>query len=79
MTPDQILASTLLMGIFLFLAGITGAIELIRKITPQSVIRGVQLSTGALLIFGGVKLFIGSSRYQALQGAVEPRFSSGKS
>lgn len=61
MTPDQILASTLLMGIFLFLAGITGTIELVRKITPQTGIRGVQLSTGALLMSGGIKFVIGSS------------------
>ena len=50
MSADQILASSLLMGVFLLIVGLTGAIDLIRKVTPQSVIRGVQLSTGALLI-----------------------------
>src|SRR6056297_169643 len=72
MTPDQILASSLLMGIFLLIVGLTGAIDLIRKATPQSVIRGVQLSTGALLIAGGVKFIIGTSKFQELQNAAEP-------
>jgi len=72
MSPDQILASSLLMGVFLMVVGLTGAIDIIRRITPKSVIRGVQLSTGALLISGGVKFMIGTSKYQALQQAVEP-------
>jgi len=72
MSADQILASSLLMGFFLLLVGLTGAIDVIRKVTPKSVIRGVQLSTGALLISGGVKFIIGTSKYQALQQAVEP-------
>lgn len=75
MNPDQILASSLLMGVFLLIIGLTGAIDLIRKVTPQSVIRGVQLSTGALLISGGVKFMIGTSKYQQLQQAVEPHLS----
>ncbi|MFP4040947.1 MAG: putative sulfate/molybdate transporter [Desulfosudaceae bacterium] len=75
MSPEQILASSLLLGIFLLIIGLTGAIDLIRKATPQSVIRGVQLSTGALLISGGVRFIIGTSQYQALQQAVEPHLS----
>jgi len=75
MSADQILASSLLMGVFLLIVGLTGAIDVIRKFTPNSVIRGVQLSTGALLISGGVKFMIGTSKYQALQQAVEPHLS----
>jgi len=75
MSADQILASSLLMGVFLLIVGLTGAIEIIRKFTPHCVIRGVQLSTGALLIAGGVKFMIGTSKYQALQQAVEPHLS----
>src|SRR6056297_1501840 len=67
MSADQILASSLLMGAFLLIVGATGAIDLIRRFTPKSVIRGVQLSTGALLISGGVKFIIGTSKYQVLQ------------
>ena len=72
MSANQILASALLMGVFLLLIGLTGAIDVIRKVTPKSVIRGVQLSTGALLISGGIKFLIGTSKFQALQNAVEP-------
>jgi SulP family sulfate permease len=72
MSAEQILASGLLMGVFLLIVGLTGAIDLIRRITPVSVIRGVQLSTGALLISGGIKFIVGTSKYQALQQAAEP-------
>jgi SulP family sulfate permease len=75
MNPEQILASSLLMGVFLLIVGITGAIDVIRKFTPKPVVRGVQLSTGALLISGGVKFIMGTSKYQALQGAVEPHLT----
>lgn len=75
MNAEQILASSLLMGLFLLIVGITGAIDIIRKFTPKSVVRGVQLSTGALLISGGVKFIIGSSKYQMLQQAVEPHLT----
>ena len=72
MSPSQILASSLLMGVFLLIVGLTGAIEAIGKYIPKSVIRGVQLSTGALLISGGIKFIVGTSRFQALQNAAEP-------
>jgi len=72
MSADQILASSLLMGVFLLIVGITGAIDVIRKFTPKSVIRGVQLSTGTLLISSGIKFMIGTSKFQALQNAAEP-------
>ena len=75
MSADQILASSLLMAAFLLIVGLTGGIDVIRKITPISVIRGVQLSTGALLISGGIKLVMGISRFQRLHDAVEPNLS----
>ena len=75
MNPEQILASGLLMGLFLLIVGMTGAIDVIRKFTPKSVVRGVQLSTGALLISGGVKFIMGTSKYQVLQEAVEPHLT----
>jgi SulP family sulfate permease len=75
MTAEQILASGFLMGVFLLIVGMTGAIDVIRKFTPKSVVRGVQLSTGALLISGGVKFIMGTSKYQALQAAVEPHLT----
>jgi SulP family sulfate permease len=72
MSAQQILASSLLMGLFLLIVGLTGIIETIRKYTPKPVIRGVQLSTGALLISGGIKFMIGTSKFQLLQHAAEP-------
>ncbi|EMS77301.1 molybdate transporter family protein [Desulfotignum phosphitoxidans] len=75
MTAEQILASGFLMGVFLLIVGMTGTIDVIRKFTPKSVVRGVQLSTGALLISGGVKFIMGTSKYQALQAAVEPHLT----
>ncbi len=75
MSAEQILAASLLMAVLLLIVGLTGIIDVIRKFTPHSVIRGVQLSTGALLIAGGVKFITGTSKYQVLQQAVEPHLS----
>jgi SulP family sulfate permease len=72
MSAEQILASSLLMGVFLLLIGATGAIDIIRKWTPKSTIRGVQLATGVLLMSGGVKFILGTSNIQALHGIAEP-------
>jgi len=72
MSASQILASSLLMSLFLLIVGLTGAIDVIRRYTPVAVIRGVQLSTGALLIAGGVKLMVGKTTVQVLQNAAEP-------
>jgi len=72
MAPEQILASCLLMGVFLLIVGLTGAIDLIAKNTPKAVIRGVQLSTGALLMSGGIKFMVGTSTFQIMENAVEP-------
>jgi SulP family sulfate permease len=74
-SAPQILASSLLMGIFLLIIGVSGAIDIIRKVTPKAVIRGVQLSTGALLISGGIKFIAGTSKFQALHDAAEPNLS----
>ena len=75
LSASQIMASTLLMGVFLLIIGLTGAIELIKKYTPKAVIRGVQLSTGALLIAGGLKFVVGNSKIQMLMNSAEPHLS----
>ena len=72
LSASEILASSLLMGVFLLVIGITGAIETIRKFTPKAVIRGVQLSTGALLMAGGVKFIVGTSKFQMILKSAEP-------
>lgn len=75
MNAEQILASSLLMGVLLLLIGVTGAIDLIRRWTPKSVVRGVQLSTGVLLLSEGVKFIIGTSNIQTLRNMAEPYLS----
>jgi len=72
MTPNQIAASVLLMGLFLFVVGATNLITVIGKYIPKPVIRGVQLSTGALLMAQGVKFIMGTSNFQVLRQLVEP-------
>ena len=74
-SPSQILASSLLMGIFILIIGLTGTIDFIRRYTPQSVIRGVQLTTGTILISSGIKFIIGTSKFQIIQNAAEPFLS----
>jgi SulP family sulfate permease len=72
MSPSQILASGALMGIMLMILGATGAITVIGRYTPKAVVRGVQLSTGTLLMAGGVKFMIGTSKFQLLRATAEP-------
>lgn len=75
MNAEQILAASLLMGVLLLLIGATGAIDLIQRWTPKSVVRGVQLSTGVLLLSEGVKFIIGTSNIQTLRNMAEPYLS----
>ena len=72
MTPSQVLASAALMGLFLLIIGGTNAITLIGKYTPKPVVRGVQISTGTLLMAQGVKFMIGSSKFQMMRQMAEP-------
>jgi SulP family sulfate permease len=72
MDASQITAAGYLMGFVLLLIGVTGAIAVIGKYIPKSVIRGVQLSTGILLMVQGVKLMLGTSSLQKIHEAVEP-------
>ena len=50
-------------------------ITLIGRYIPRPVIRGVQLSTGVLLVSQGVHLILGNSKFQALRDAAEPHLS----
>ena len=75
MAASQIMASGALIAVFLFLIGATGAISIIGRYTPKSVVRGVQLSTGALLMSQGVKFMLGTSKFQILRQAAEPYLS----
>lgn len=72
MRAPQILASGALMGLVLLIIGATGVITAIGKYIPKPVVRGVQLSTGTLLMAQGVKFMIGTSKFQTLREAIEP-------
>jgi SulP family sulfate permease len=72
MSCSQILASGALMCIALLIIGATGAITIIGRYTPKAVVRGVQLSTGMLLVAEGVRFMVGTSKFQILHQAAEP-------
>ena len=72
LSASQIMASSLwLAGIFIVI-GATGAMDLIGKYTPKPVVRGVQLSTGVLLMAEGVRFMVGTSKFQIMAKAAEP-------
>lgn len=72
LTAQQIMASGLLMGGILLVLGITNLITVIGRYIPGSVVRGVQLSTGAILMMQGLKMILGTSRFQEIQHLAEP-------
>jgi len=72
---QQIIASGFWMGGLLLLIGATGLIDVIGRYTPKAVIRGVQLSTGTLLMTQGTRFIVGQSKFQAMAGAAEPHLS----
>lgn len=74
-TATQIQASSLLIFVFLIIIGGTGLITVIGRYIPTPVVRGVQLSTGVLLVSQGVQLMLGTSKFQALHAAAEPYLS----
>jgi SulP family sulfate permease len=74
-TAPQIQASSLWIFLFLIVIGGTGVITLVGHYIPKPVIRGVQLSTGVLLVSQGIRLMLGTSRFQTLSQAAEPYLS----
>ena len=75
MSASQITASGAWIALFLLIIGGTNAITLIGKYTPKAVVRGVQISTGTLLMAQGVRFIVGSSKFQILQHTAEPYLS----
>ncbi|MGD8837154.1 MAG: putative sulfate/molybdate transporter, partial [Desulfobacteraceae bacterium] len=69
---QQIMAATLLMAVILVIIGVSGAMSWIGRHTTKAVIRGVQLSTGVLLMTQGVKCMVGTSTLQQLNQMAEP-------
>lgn len=75
MTAIQISASAGMVSLFLLVIGLTGAIDTIGRLIPKAVIRGIQLSTGVLLMNQGLAMIVGKSPYQLAQNAIEPYLS----
>lgn len=75
MTAQQVAASSLLISFFLTIIALTGAADTIGRAIPKSVVRGVQLSTGILLMRQGIQLILGTSTFQLQSGTAEPYFS----
>jgi SulP family sulfate permease len=75
LSAPQVAASGALIGLLLLIIGGTGAVTFIGKYTPKAVVRGVQLSTGTLLVTQGVKFMVGTSKFQVLREAAEPYLS----
>jgi SulP family sulfate permease len=75
MTAEQVVASTLLISVFLTIIAISGVADKIGRAIPKAVVRGVQLSTGILLMRQGIQLILGTSNYQQQSGAAEPYFT----
>jgi len=74
-SASQISGAAALTCLLLFVIGISGGINLIGKIVPKSVIRGIQLSTGTLLMMQGIRLITGQSPQQLAAGSAEPFFN----
>jgi SulP family sulfate permease len=72
LSPGVIQASGLWVGMLLLVIGLSGAMKQITRFVPRVVIRGVQLSTGVLLLAQGVRLILGTSSTQTQAGASEP-------
>ena len=72
MNAAQITASGFMVALVLLVIGMTDLMGLIGRYIPKPVVRGVQLSTGTLLMVGGVKLMLGTSKLQILSQATEP-------
>jgi len=72
MNAAQITASGFMVALMLLIIGSTGLMGLIGRYIPKPVVRGVQLSTGTLLMVGGVKLMLGTSKLQILNQTPEP-------
>lgn len=75
LSAQVITASGMLLAAFLLFLGTTGLVKGVARVVPKSVVRGVQMSTGILLLSKGVTLVTGTNNFQELRGMVEPFLS----
>ncbi|WP_419785030.1 putative sulfate/molybdate transporter [Pseudodesulfovibrio sp.] len=69
---EQIFVAGLLMGVMLLIIGLTGTMARLARYIPRPVVRGVQLSTGLLLMAQGARFAMGTSSFQIANHAAEP-------
>jgi MFS superfamily sulfate permease-like transporter len=55
-TADKVYTSGLVMGVVWLVMGATGAMTYVARLTPKSVVRGVQIALGVLLAIQGFKM-----------------------
>ncbi len=72
LSAQEIMASSLVMAVVLIVLGTSGAISWLNRHTPKPVVRGVQLSTGILLMTQGLKCMLGTSTLQTISRMAEP-------
>lgn len=75
LSAAQVQASALLIALVLLVLGGTNLISSIRNRIPLAVVRGVQLSTGTLLVMKGVELMTGRSPLQLVYQLAEPHLT----
>ena len=72
LAASDIYAAGLCVGLLLLAIGLTGGMKRIGRYVPRPAIRGIQLSTGTLLVAQGVRLALGTTNLQRIQGVGEP-------
>jgi SulP family sulfate permease len=73
LSPTEITTAGLIMAVFLIILAISGSIAFIGRHVPHSCVRGVQFTTGTLLLAQGVRFILGQSSLQNI--SAEPFFS----
>ena len=71
-STQQLMAATLTMSVVLIVIAVSGAMPWLSRHTPKPVVRGVQLSTGILLMSQAVKFMVGTSALQLMARLAEP-------
>ncbi|WP_321404873.1 putative sulfate/molybdate transporter [Maridesulfovibrio sp.] len=72
LSPAVITGAGYIIAVFMFFLGASGLVKKAARLIPLPVIRGVQVSTGLLLIIKGIALVAGNSGLQEKLGRVEP-------
>lgn len=72
LSPVEISTAGFLVGVILLLLAATGVMTIVGRLVPKTTVRGVQLTTGMLLLAEGVRFILGESSFQKAQSSAEP-------